>query len=169
MQIFSSPPNSTIKKVTILLIIFMMCFNAKSCTSSGDKLLYCVLDKQCVTVWKQPNGKVLIIPGYYNGDNEPSESYIETDTKQYLTFYFSKEFPQKIIVRDEGNLKSNQKGYKIKNAKEGWEFSEFSEDYKKILYFPDPVKFKDVKENTYYLIINLPENYAIDKNGNKQI
>lgn len=152
----------------ILVLGFVLYSIIKPLTSDGIKSYYCLSDNRCVTVWKRENGEVYVIFGKYEDNNEPNTSYIKTINKQYLTLYFSTELSHKIIVRDEGNLESSQKMYEIKNNfNDKWEFLEYSDDYKPILYKSNAVKFKDVKASTDYLIINIEENYATDKTGKK--
>lgn len=152
--------------IVVLGVVFYLIINAL--TSNGMKSFYCLSDDKCVTVWKRANGDVYIIPDKYEDNVEPSVSYIKTINKQFLTLYFSEEIPQKIVVRDEGNLESNQKRYTIENREKGkWNLLEYSEEYKAILYERDAKKFKDVKSITEYLTINIHENYATDKTGKK--
>ena len=159
------------KKIFVILILgFVFLLIINSCKSDGMKSFYCLSDEKCVTVWKRTDGEVYIIPGKYESNNKPTVSYIRTINKQFLTLYFSneKELSYKIIVRDEGNLESNQNRYTIKNdVKREWVFLEYSESYKSILYEPNAIKFKDVKASTDYLTINIQENYATDKSGKK--
>ncbi|WP_146624474.1 hypothetical protein [Larkinella arboricola] len=155
--------------IVVLGFVFYSVINAL--TVDGVKSFYCLSDDKCITVWKRANGEVYIIPGRYETNNNPTVSYIRTINKQFLTLYFSdqKELSYKIIVRDEGNLESNQKRYTIKNnAQAEWQFLEYSDkNYKSILYKSNATKFKDVNEETDYLSISIEENYAIDKTGNK--
>jgi hypothetical protein len=154
--------------VWILVFGFMFFFTVNSCNTAGMRSFYCLSDDKCVTIWKTGNGEVYIIPFKYKGNKTPSVSHIKTINKQFLTLYFSKEFPKKIIVRDEGNLESNKKMYSIENRVKGeWEFLEYSREYKTILYKPGATKFKDVRLNTDYITLNIQENYATDKTGKK--
>lgn len=159
------------KKIFIILVLgFVFLLIMNSCKSDGMKSFYCLSDNKCITVWKRTDGKVYIIPNRYESNNKPTVSHIQTIDKQFLTLYFSskKNFSYKIIVRDEGNLESNLKSYIIENDVKGeWEFLEYSDSYKSILYEPNAIKFKDVKASTDYLTINIQENYATDKNGKK--
>ncbi|WP_430613554.1 hypothetical protein [Flavobacterium sp. JP2137] len=157
-------------KIILALIILggVIYFIINVLKSDGIRIFYCLSDRECITVWKKTNGEVYIIPEKYEDNNEPRVSHIKTTNKQFLTLYFSKELPMKIIIRDEGNLGSNQKGYAIENKVKGeWELLEYSDRYKNILYKSDAIKFKDVKSTTKYLIINIEENYALDKDGKK--
>lgn len=157
------------KRIVLILVFgFVIFFTLNSCKSHGARSFYCLSKDKCVTVWKTGNGEVYIIPSQYKESKEPNVSYIKTINEQFLTLYFSKELPKKIIVRDEGNLISNKKMYSIENRVTGaWEFLEYSDDYKTLLYKPNATKFKDVKLNTDYLTLNIQENYATDKTGKK--
>ena len=159
------------KKIFIILVLgFVFLLIMNSCKSDGVKSFYCLSDDKCITVWKRTDGKVYIIPGTYESNDKPTVIHIQTINKQFLTLYFSnkKGFSYKIIVRDEGNLESNLKSYSIENDVKGeWEFLEYSDSYRSILYEPNAVKFKDVKKSTDYLTINIQENYATDKSGKK--
>lgn len=150
----------------VILLGVLICFS----TDRGVRNTYCLSDNKCITVWKRTEGEVYIIPGRYESNNIPTISHIRTINKQFLTLYFSSEneLSNKIIVRDEGNLESNQKRFTIENDVTGeWEFFEYSDSLKSILYEPGAIKFKDVKLSTDYIIINVEENYAMDKRGNK--
>lgn len=156
------------KRIIWILVTGIMFFFVSSCKTDGMRYIYCLSGDKCVTVWKTSSGEVYIIPSQYKEDNEPNVNYIKTINEQFLTLYFSKNLPNKIIVRDEGNLMNNKKMYSIENRKKGeWEFIEYSADYKDVLYTPNATKFKDVKLSTDYLIINIQENYATDKTGKK--
>jgi len=159
-----------LKISTVIILGFLLFTIIYTLNSRGIKSYYCLSNGKCVTVWKRTNGEVYIIPGKYGSNNKPTVSHIRTINKQFVTLYFSNEIElsYKIIVRDEGNLESSQKGYTIENDIKGeWEILEFSDSYKSILYEPNAIKFKDVKESTNYLTINIQENYATDKSGNK--
>lgn len=152
--------------VGIILLGVIICFSK----DRGVRNIYCFSDNKCITVWKRAEGEVYIIPGRYESNIKPNVSHIRTINKQFLTLYFSseKEFLGKIIIRDEGNLESNQKKYSIENEVAGeWEFFEYSDSLNSILYEPNAIKFKDVKASTDYLTINIYENYAMDKRGKK--
>ncbi len=164
----NNPLSSRAKILGVIVLGMVICLIINFLASDGVKLYYCVSDNKCVTVWKKTNGDVYVIPDKYEGNAAPSISYIKTINKQFLTLYFSEEIPYKIVVRDEGNLESNQKRYTIENIERGeWSLLEYSEEYKSILYEPDAEKFKDVKSATEYLTINIYENYATDKTGRK--
>lgn len=157
-----------ISAVIVIMAIFYLVINAL--TSDGVKSFYCLSDDKCVTVWKRKNGEVYIIPGRFENNSSPTVSHTKTTNKQFFTLYFSNEkgFSNKIIVRDEGNLESSKKLYTIENGVKGeWVFLEFSDSVKSILYYPDAIKFNDVKTSAEYLTINIQENYAIDKIGKK--
>jgi hypothetical protein len=161
-----------VKKILIISgIIFLggLFYTIKNTlTSDGIKSIYCLSNDKCVTVWKRANGEVYVIPDKYEGNSKPSVCYIKTINKQFLTIYFSEEISKKIIVRDDGNLESNQRRYTIENKGKGkWDLLEYSQEYKSILYKSNAIKFKDVKSGTEYLTINIHENYAIDKTGKK--
>ena len=154
--------------ITVLGIFVLMIIGILMSDVDGIRSFYCVSGNKCVTVWKKENGEVYIIPGKYKGNDEPSGSYIKTIRGQFLTLYFSEELSHKIIVRDQGNYLSNRKKYTIVNdTKEEWQFLEYSNGYKAILYKTDAVKFKDVKVGTDYIDLDIKENYATDKTGKK--
>lgn|SRR5690606_26496562 len=160
--------NRTFKILGILILGMVIYLIINFLASDGIKSYYCLSDNKCVTVWKKENGEVYIIPGKYESNDVPIVSHIKTVSGQFLTLYFSEEFPHKIIVRDQGNYLSDKKKYTlVNNIKEEWQFLEYSDDYKAILYKSDAVKFKDVKASTDYIDLDLYENYATDKNGNK--
>lgn len=135
----------------------------------GTRSFYCLPnDEECVTVWKKLDDSVYIIPGKYKDNAMPTASYIKTINGQMLTLYFTEQLPNKIIVRNEGNYKDGIGSYSLENKKDDeWQFVEFSNQYQSILYKSDASKFEDVKVNTTYISINIKENYAVDKSGNK--
>lgn len=154
------------KMVITLSCIFPLLLS--SCKSNGERSFYCLSEDKCVTVWKTGYDDVYIIPSKYKGSGKPDVNHIKTINKQFLTLFFSKQFPNKIIVKDEGNLENNKKMYSIENSLNGeWEFIEYSAEYKNELYNPNASKFNDVKLNTDYLTLNIKENYATDKTGKK--
>lgn len=160
--------NRTFKVLGILILGMIIYLIINFLASDGIKSYYCLSDNKCVTVWKKENGEVYIIPGKYESNDVPIVSHIKTVSGQFLTLYFSEEFPHKIIVRDQGNYLSDKKKYTfVNNIKEEWQFLEYSDDYKAMLYKSDAVKFKDVKASTDYIDLDIYENYATDKNGNK--
>ena len=154
--------------VWILVFVAVLFFTPSGCKSDGVRFFYCLSEDKCVTVWKKGVNEVYIVPFKYEENKKPDVSYLKTINKQSLTLYFSKELPNKIVVRDEGNLVSNNKMFSIENKVNGeWEFLEYSDKYKAVLYKPDATKFKDVKLNTDYLTLDIHENYATDKAGKK--
>lgn len=156
------------KKILVIAALCIFIFVIISTLmSDGIRYFYYLSDDKCVTVWKRDNGEVYIIPGKYKSNDIPIVSHIKTVSGQFLTLYFSEEFPHKIIVRDQGNYLSDKKYTLVNNIKEEWQFLEYSDDYKAILYKSDAVKFKDVKASTDYIDLDLYENYATDKNDKK--
>jgi len=146
----------------------LLFFTINSCKYSEVRSFYCLSEDKCITVWKTGNDEVYIIPSKYERNKKPNISYIKTINGQFLTLYFSKNLPNKIIVRNEGNLMNNKKMYSIENRMKGkWMFVQYSADHKDLLYTLNATKFKDVKLSTDYLIINIQENYATDKTGKK--
>lgn len=162
--------SNVFKKIGVIVFLLMFYSLINALMSDGVKSVYCLANNKCVTVWKRRNGEVYIVPGRYESNNKPTVSHIRTINKQFLTLYFLDEegFYNKIIVRDEGNLESNQKMYTIENDIKGkWEFLEYSERCNSTVYQPNSIQFKDVKASTDYLTINIQENYAMDKAGKK--
>lgn len=157
------------KKIVEILIFGLVFFlTVSSCRTTDVRSFYCLSEDKCVTVWKTGNGEVYIIPSIYKGNMLPDVSYIKTVNQQFLTLFFSKDLPNKIIIRDEGNFVNNKKMYSVENRLKGdWEFLEYSDEYKNVLYKSDATKFKDVKLSTDYLTLNIQENHATDKTGMK--
>ncbi|REA58170.1 hypothetical protein DSL64_21420 [Dyadobacter luteus] len=156
------------KILVVAILVYFVFLMASVLMSDGVKYIYCLSDDKCVTVWKKSNGEVYLIPDRYESDEKPTGSHIKTISRQFLTLYFSngEGFSDKIIVRDGGNLRTNRKMYSIENDSTGkWEFVEYSDTLGALLYKPSATKFKDVNEGVDYLIINIDENYAIDKTG----
>src|SRR5699024_10631789 len=99
---------------------------------------------------------------------KPSNSYIRTTNNQYLTIYFSDVIPNKIIVRNQGSSTGKKGTYEIvNNSSTNLEIVQYSNVYKDVLYKPNAIKFKDVKESTGYIDLDLQENYATNKLGEK--
>lgn len=158
------------KKILLPVGIILLGVSIYFSMHRGKRNFYCFSENKCITVWKRNDGEVYIIPGRYESNKKPISSHILTCNKQFLTLYFSseKELSNKIIVRDEGNFVSNQKRYTIENKVGGeWEFLEYSRSLESILYRPNAIQFNDIKAGTDYLTINIQENYAMDKRGNK--
>lgn len=147
--------------IFILLPVLLLAWYDQSRT------FYCLSNDKCVTVWKRLGGKCYIIPCKYYGVFKPSENYIKAANTQYLTLYFSDDIPNEMIVRDQGNPTGEKEKYEIvNNLPEILEITDYSDDYKIILYELDALRFKDVKASTEYIDLNVYENYATDKNGN---
>lgn len=156
------------KKIMLLILIVLLPLMFSSCKSNGVRSFYCLSTDKCITVWKEGSGDVYVVPTKYKKNKVSAVSHIKTNDKQFLTLYFSDELPNKIILRNEGNLGSEKKSYNIENdTNSEWEIVEYSDYYKAILYKENAVKFKDVKSTTSYLTLNINENYATDKTGKK--
>jgi|GEM_PF-538011 len=123
---------------------------------------YCLSEDKCITVWYY-GGYCYIIPGKYYGIFEPKDNYVKADNGQYLTLYFSSELKKKMIVRNQGSYSGSSWYEIVNNSKEIIEIIEYSEEYREILYKPDAVLFKDVKETTEMIDLDTWENYATDK------
>lgn len=148
--------------VVLLLIVVLLIWFDQSRT------FYCLSEDKCITVWKRLGNKCYIIPGKHYGVLNPSGNYIKTTNTQYLTLYFSDDIPNEMIVRNQGSSAGEKGGYEIvNNLSENLLITEYSDDYRDILYKADAVKFKDVKATTEYIDINIKENYATDKRGKK--
>lgn len=145
----------------LIVIVFLVWFDQ-------SRSFYCLTSGDCVTVWKRLGNKCYVIPGKYYGVFKPSSSFIETTNSQYLTLYFTDELPEKIVVRNQGSSKSQHGGYVINNKeKSNWEIVEYSDDYKPLIYNPEAQKFNDVKAGANYIDLDIKQNYAINKKGEK--
>ena len=123
--------------------------------------IYCIGGNKCITVWKKFNNKSLVIPGRYFGMLKPSSCYIETENIGDIVVYWSDKLPEVIIIRCDGIYKIYYPGnIKILDYKKSYA-------YEKILYEIDSKKFNEVKPTSYLMDINIKENYAVDKFGEK--
>lgn len=112
--------------IILLIILGLITFLFVKLSSDGFKKIYCLSNNKCITVWKKSNGEVLIIPGKYESDQKPTISHIKTTNDQLLALYYSDKLPNQIIVRNEGNMRTRQKDYFIKNTlKSKWHFLEY--------------------------------------------
>lgn len=129
--------------------------------------MYCLSTKNCITVVKESNGQCKIYPGFLDKDNIPKSGYLHTNCTQYLTFYFSEDLRNQIVVRNQGNTKSENSYKIIEPFTTGFKFIDFNEQIQKTIYKVGFVKFNDVKENANYIDLIIEENYGTDKNGSK--
>ncbi len=148
--------------ILILLIIFFLVWFDQS------RSFYCLSSGECVTVWKRLGNNCFVIPNKYYGIFKPSSSFIETSNSQYLTLYFTDKLPKKIIVRNQGSSNSQKGKYTINNEeKSSWRIVEYSDEYKSQIYNPDALKFNDIKTGVKYIDLNIKQDYATNKTGEK--
>lgn len=147
--------------ILLLLILLVIWYDQ-------SRTFYCLSNENCITVWKRLGGKCYIVPNKYYGITEPSGTYIRTKNTQYLALYFSSDIPNKMIVRNQGSSIGEKGEYEIINKlSDSAKIAKFSDSYRAILYEPNAIKFSDVKESTEYLDLDIKENYATDKQGER--
>lgn len=145
--------------IILLAIVFLVWLDQ-------SRSFYCLSEDKCVTVWKRLGNKCFIIPGKYYGVLSPTVEHIRTTNNQYLTLYFADDLPGRIIVRNQSD--SEREGYEIVESSKGrLGFVEYTDDLKMILYKPGAKKFSDVVRTANYMDLDIKENYAIDKKGDK--
>ena len=162
------PYSKKLAKILGLLISFLIIyFVIKSLRFDDPRFVYCLDNDECVTVWRKNKKEIFIVMGKYGGDSIPEESHIITDNEQLLTLYFSDSLPDKIVVKNEGNMKNIQGEYEMIEGNGRWTFVDFTYKYDSILYKPNSISFNDVYSWTEYLNIFIKENFATDKTGKK--
>lgn len=152
-----------IKKISFILLIIL----SATIFYDQSRSYYCLDDGNCITVWKRFGGDCYIIPGKYYGLNQPNGEHLLADNFQYISMFFNEEKPSTIIFRNEG---SSQVGGPIKvcnQKKDNVIFVEFSELIKNELYDDHATSFSDVKQNIQYMVLNIFENNAFDKDGRR--
>ena len=128
-----------------------------------SRTYYCFSGNICITVWKRIGGTCYIISNKYSDWKDPKESYIKTSNTQYLTLYYSKKLPDKIIVRNQGTAEGLNGTYFI----HGNIFVEYGEKFEKMIYGNNVKYENDVQADVYFINVDIKENYAVDNLGNK--
>lgn len=129
-----------------------------------NRTFYCLTDNECITVWKTFNKTCIISPGKYYGLVKPNDNYIVTTNSNDITIFWNSKLNNSIILKCEQN-------YKIINSNKEkiviHDFKNKNLDFLNILYLKNSKKFSDVKSEVDFISVNIKENYALDKNGNK--
>lgn len=145
------------------LVLF---FTINSCKSDGARSFYCLSEDRCITIWKTGNRDVLIVYGIYNDSKKPVDDYVKlvditNEVDWYASVIFTKDAKLLIDVIDDSTKVISQSSLgiiELYNSKKTLNDS---------LYTYYDGKYKRYKKEVDYISVNIKENYATDKNGNK--
>lgn len=152
------------KKTSTIVIFFVLLTLLFGYFSYKRHFYYFGNTGKCITLWKRVGGKCYIIPNKFYGFSEP-DNFVELSNLSNITFYWSKELPEKFIVRNEGyefNIISKKEKNNI-----FLKYDDNKEYYRSLLYLKEAKEHNDVKSNTEILNISIREPYATDKKGKK--
>ncbi|MHC5355056.1 hypothetical protein ACYSNX_13045 [Myroides sp. LJL115] len=153
-------------KIIILMFGLVLFFTINSCKSDGARSFYCLSEDRCITIWKTGNRDVLIVYGIYNDSKKPVDDYVKlvditNEVDWYASVIFTKDAKLLIDVIDDSTKVISQSSLgiiELYNSKKTLNDS---------LYTYYDGKYKRYKKEVDYISVNIKENYATDKNGNK--
>lgn len=168
--LFKEKPNnnrfkitSMIYKILGILVLGIVVYSIiNSLASDGIKSYYCLSDNKCVTVWKKVNGEKYIIFGRYESGEVPSDNYIriETLSSDYVDVIFLNDKKSLIAVDDKADIVIQSSNNLIELYKENKVVNDSL-----YTYFDD--RYRRYNKEIDFISLNIKENYATDKNGNK--
>jgi hypothetical protein len=152
------------RKIFNYFILFVLILVFYSLYIELSRNFYSVDNKKIITIWKKANDECYIIPGKYYGFVLPEDGFIKISNDSDITFYWSDELLGEIIFKTESKyvLNNNDKLRMISY----YDTSKYA-SLKVVLYGEGPKKIDEVKDNVSIMMINIKENYAIDKKGQK--
>lgn len=153
----------TILKIAGSVIIgIIIYFIVETLTSNGTKYYYCISKNKCVTVWKMENGEVYVMLGHYKSRKVPSNNYVKVSrmNTSYMSVILSQSNRLLIDVEDNAKIIKQSSSSLI-------ELYNKNKPLNDSLYTYFDGKYRRYKKEVDYIIIDLKENYATDKNGKK--
>lgn len=130
-------------------------------TFTGARSFYCLTDNRCITVWKRLDGHLYIIYGEYSKREIPKDNFVKVKDAYLIAVLLSKE--NNILIELEKKVEILD-WYSSNNIIELYNNNKILNDS---LYTYFDSRYKRYKDNVEYLIINIKENYATDKTGEK--
>lgn len=137
-----------------------------SCKSNGLRSFYCLSEDKCITVWKKDNNSAFIILGKYYSAKKPSDNYVRlNDITNAVDWYASVIFTKndKLLV----DVVNDKTKVVSKSSKGIIELYNNKKTLNDSLYTYFDGKYRRYKNNVEYISIDIKENYATDKTGNK--
>jgi len=140
--------------IILLIAVFLVWFDQ-------SRSFYCLSEDKCITVWKRLDSKCYIVPGKYYGIFKPSNDYIKTTNTNIVD----------VIWKDKGNLLiASQEKVDVFNEGTNQFQIDIYNNQKLLndsLYTIFDGKYRKYRKEIEFLSINIKENYARDKTGNK--
>ena len=144
------------KNYFLLLILISIAF------WYGEKRsFYCLKNGFCITVWKTYGNKCYIIPSKYYGILTPKEGYIKTSNLDDIDLIFINDFKNIIVAGNTSQIVN------MINPKIQIEKYELKRDYYDKLFTYFDKGYLKYKNEIIFISINIREDYATDKTGNK--
>lgn len=147
------------KKVLLFFFVFFLFI----ITWYGEsRKFYCLENGKYITVWKTYNDICYIVTGKYYGITKPTNNSIETSNlNEGIVIFFTDELPNTLIVQSEEKYRVINKG--------GFVFLNYNFDSTRlhsILYKSNAkLYYKDLKDKSTLIDINVKENYAKGRGG----
>ncbi|MGP1500531.1 MAG: hypothetical protein ACTTJM_01930 [Bergeyella cardium] len=147
--------------IILLIILGLITFLFVKLSSDGFKKIYCISNK-CITVWKKSNGEVLIILEKYKSRKIPNDNYIKIHNinSDYIGVILLNDNRWLIDIEDNTIIEKKSSN----NLIELYNDNKILNDS---LYTYFDGKYINYKDDVNFIIINIKENYAVDKEGKK--
>ena len=121
-------------------------------------------DQRCITVWKTYGNKCYVVPGRYYGLVRPSNNYVETSNDNHLTIYWTSQMEGALIVRGRNDyFIYNEPNESIRLV----DFQAHADSLMTLIYPPGEQKFFQVRSDAELIYINIDENYALGRFGER--
>lgn len=150
-------------KITgIITLVIVISIIINTLTTNGLKSFYCFSNKQCITIWKRDGGEVYVILGKYDSRKVPSDNYIKMTNVMFSYISVLRKQDNKLLfsISDNATVITQSTNSQI----------ELYNDNKILndsLYTYYDGQYQRYKKEVNFISINIEENYATDKNGNK--
>lgn len=150
------------KAIIILVFGLILFFTIDSCKSDGARSVYCITKDKCITTWELGNGELLIVYGTYKGIKKPVDDYIKVINNRYDNIHL-------LISRDGKLLIDVDKNATVvkQSSNDLIDLYKNNKTLNDSLYTYFDGKYTRYKKEVDYISLNIKENYATDKNGNK--
>ena len=154
------------KIVTIIISCVLVALVIYPLLYDGIKNTYCLSNDKCVTVWKRGNGDVYVIAGKHKGYKEPSDNYVKLTDAYSSTYWFVH-----VIFTENDKLIvfaiNDKKNIEVKSSANIVELYEDQVELNDSLYTYFDGEYRRYKKGVNFISINIKENYATDKTGEK--
>ncbi len=162
---FQLPPISVMRRLILIVLIIA----ASLLTWVGEeRSFYSLKNGTCITVWKTYGGVCYILPYKYFGVSAPQNDYILTANSQYITLYLFDSLPTTIVVKNQGSATGADGSFRVFNKDNSeWHIKRYSEKYRRMVFDSNQSSDLQLKKGVELIDIDIFENYAIDKSGQK--